>query len=104
MLPWLTSMTLWSLSLFSPKTNFRYEIFPAYKGNRKNKRKPLALSHIIGEVKKRHPNMQQERIEADDLIGIMCTQDPENSIAVSGLAIRTSLHFQSLGTTSSATS
>jgi len=70
--------------VFSPKTNFRYEIFPAYKGNRKNKRKPLALSHIIGEVKKRHPNMQQERIEADDLIGIMCTQDPENSIAVSG--------------------
>lgn len=70
--------------VFSPKTNFRYDLFPAYKGNRKNKRKPLALGEIISSVKIRHCFMQKEELEADDLIGIMCTQDPENSVAISG--------------------
>lgn len=70
--------------VFSPKTNFRYDLFPSYKGNRKNKRKPLALKAIIEEVKKRHIFMLWNNIEADDLIGIMCTGDPDNTIAVSG--------------------
>ncbi len=69
---------------FSPKTNFRYDLFPAYKGNRKNKRKPLALTELINQVRKRHPFMMYNEMEADDLIGIMCTQDPENTIALSG--------------------
>ena len=70
--------------VFSPKTNFRYDLFPSYKGNRKNKRKPLALGEIIQQVKDRHLYRQQENIEADDLIGILCTKDPEDTIAVSG--------------------
>ena len=70
--------------VFSPKTNFRYDLFPAYKGNRKNKRKPLALTELIKQVCKRHTFMMQDNMEADDLIGIMCTQSPETTIALSG--------------------
>lgn len=70
--------------VFSPKTNFRYELFPAYKGNRKNKRKPLALTELIKQMCKRHTFMMQDNMEADDLIGIMCTQSPKTTIALSG--------------------
>lgn len=70
--------------VFSSETNFRYDLFPAYKENRKNKRKPLALGEIISSVESRHCFMRKEGIEADDLIGIMCTQAPEKSIAISG--------------------
>jgi DNA polymerase-1 len=69
--------------VFSPKTNFRYELFPEYKGNRKGKRKPLALSELITQVRKRHMFMMADNMEADDLIGIMCTQSPD-TIAISG--------------------
>ncbi len=70
--------------VFSPRRNFRYEIFPAYKANRSGSRKPLGLSGIIEQTRERHPSMLEEGIEADDLIGILCTKDPENTIAVSG--------------------
>lgn len=70
--------------VFSPRRNFRHDLWPTYKANRKDKRKPLALASIIEDVKARHPSMQEENIEADDLIGIMCTEFPSDSIAVSG--------------------
>lgn len=70
--------------VFSPRRNFRYEIFPAYKANRSGTRKPLGLSGIIKETRQRHPSLLEEGIEADDLIGILCTKDPENTIAISG--------------------
>jgi len=70
--------------VFSPKRNFRYDLFPDYKADRGNKRKPLALYEIIKQVRDRHPSLLEEGIEADDLIGIRCTADPENTIAVSG--------------------
>jgi len=72
------------LLCFSPKTNFRHELFPEYKANRKNKRKPLALAEIIQQVRKRHPFFVEDNMEADDTIGIKCTEAPETSIAVSG--------------------
>lgn len=71
------------LVVFSPKSNFRYALFPEYKGNRKGKRKPLALSEIITQTRKRHPFMMADDMEADDLIGIMCTQS-KDTIAISG--------------------
>ena len=70
--------------VFSPRRNFRYELFPAYKANRSGKRKPLALSGIIEQTRERHPSLLEEGIEADDLIGILCTKDPDTTIAVSG--------------------
>lgn len=70
--------------VFSPKTNFRHDLFPEYKANRKNKRKPLALKEIIETLFLRHPSARPHNMEADDWIGVKCTADPDKTIALSG--------------------
>jgi len=70
--------------VFSPKSNFRYALFPEYKANRKGKRKPMGLRALRDWILESYDSCVAEDMEADDLIGIMCTRDPENTIAVSG--------------------
>jgi DNA polymerase I len=72
------------LLLFSPKRTFRHDLFPSYKANRSSKRKPLGIGELKEWMMEEYPSQMYPNIEADDAIGIMCTQDPENSIAVSG--------------------
>lgn len=72
------------LPVFSPRSNFRMDLFPDYKANRKDKRKPMALRWLIDWVRETYCGLEAENMEADDLIGIMCTRDPESTIAVSG--------------------
>tara|TARA_Y100000401_G_scaffold36411_1_gene27276 strand:+ start:889 stop:1620 length:732 start_codon:yes stop_codon:yes gene_type:complete len=72
------------IPVFSPKTNFRYELFPDYKANRKDKRKPLGLRWLIDWVLHEYAGLMAEGMEADDLIGIICTRAPDETIAVSG--------------------
>lgn len=68
---------------FSDKTNFRYDIFPEYKANRKTKRKPLALKEITKWVYEKHNGICWKNLEADDVIGILCCTN-KNYVAVSG--------------------
>ena len=70
--------------VFSPRENFRMDLFPDYKIHRKDKRKPLGLRWLIEWVKSAYDGLTAENMEADDLIGIICTRDPEGTIAVSG--------------------
>lgn len=70
--------------VFSPKTNFRYRLFPAYKAGRKGKRKPMGMAPIKEWVMKQYTAVEAQDMEADDLIGIMCTELPKQRIAVSG--------------------
>lgn len=70
--------------LFSTSTNYRYDIWPDYKANRKDKRKPVGLKWLIGWVTETYNGISEPNLEADDLIGILATRDPENTIAVSG--------------------
>lgn len=72
------------LVAFTAPNNYRTELLPSYKSNRKAKRKPLGLSTIIEATKARHPTIMMDRLEADDVIGIMCTKNPRTTIAVSG--------------------
>ena len=69
---------------YTAPDNFRYELLPTYKSNRKTKRKPLGLPTIIQATQARHPTIIIDRLEADDVIGIMCTRNPNTTIAVSG--------------------
>jgi DNA polymerase-1 len=69
--------------VFSPSKTFRHEICPTYKANRKDKRKPLGLKDLINDVFKYHNGMRHNNIEADDLIGILCTKN-DSYVAVSG--------------------
>jgi len=69
--------------VFSDKTNFRYEIFPDYKANRKGKRKPLALKEITKWVFENHKGICWKNLEADDVVGMLCCSN-SNYVAVSG--------------------
>lgn len=68
---------------FSPKKNFRHELYDQYKANRTDKRKPLGLGDLISRVKTQYDAMMYPNIEADDAIGIICTND-KSCVAVSG--------------------
>ncbi len=70
--------------VFSPSSNYRYDIFPEYKASRKTKRKPLGLKWLFGWMKETYGGITAENMEADDWIGILCTKDPKKTIAVSG--------------------
>lgn len=59
--------------------NFRKELFPTYKSNRKNVRKPLGLKFIreyIIENAEKYNMALMEAMEADDVMGIYGSGDP----------------------------
>lgn len=70
--------------VFSPSSNYRYELFPEYKASRKGKRKPLGLKWLIGWMKESFGGITADNMEADDWIGILCTKEPKKTVAVSG--------------------
>lgn len=55
--------------------DFRRELEPTYKGNRKGKRKPLGYLEVREWLQERHPGrvVSQETLEADDYLGILAT-------------------------------
>ena len=54
--------------------NFRKDVLPSYKDNRKDKRKPLALKELREYVIKKHNGVVWNNLEADDVMGIMATE------------------------------
>ena len=69
---------------FSSKSNFRRDINPLYKSNRKNKRKPLGLSSLIKWMSHEWSSHTIDQLEADDVIGIMASKPNNPYVAVSG--------------------
>ena len=55
---------------FSGKGNFRKDIYPEYKANRANTRKPLAYSELKEWVSEEFPTIVVDGIEADDVLGL----------------------------------
>ena len=72
-----------TIMAFSDDKTFRYDIYPEYKGNRKNKRKPMGLKDLKEWLTSKYETLIWDNLEADDVIGIYCTRNP-NAIAVSG--------------------
>ncbi len=70
--------------IFSPKTTFRHKLFPLYKANRKDKRKPMGLQWVRDFTCNNYTSTIAENMEADDLCGILCTKHPRKYTAVSG--------------------
>lgn len=63
--------------------NFRYQVDPTYKQNRKATRKPLALKAMRAKVMKEYPSYCFEGLEADDVLGIFATRLKSKCIVVS---------------------
>ena len=54
--------------------NFRKDIEPTYKGNRKGRRKPVGFAFLIEELRKIYNVVIRKNLEADDCIGIGMTR------------------------------
>ena len=58
---------------FSDKENFRKTIYPDYKGNRKDKRKPIALKELKEWIGEQYETWVRPGLEGDDVLGILST-------------------------------
>jgi DNA polymerase-1 len=67
----------------SSRTNYRKDINPLYKANRKATRRPLCLAPLLDFVKEDYNHVILDNIEADDVMGILATQDPDRYLIVS---------------------
>ena len=56
---------------FSGSDNFRTEIYPKYKSNRKDKRKPLLLDELRQLMMSKYLSIRHQNLEADDVLGLM---------------------------------
>ena len=66
------------------KNNFRKNVLPSYKDNRRQKRKPMTLKALREYVMKKHNGVMWANLEADDVLGIMATEPTnEERIVVS---------------------
>ena len=68
----------------SDDNNFRKEVLPEYKMNRAGKRKPVCYRGLVDWVKEEFEWKQWANLEADDVMGILSTQNPTKSIILSG--------------------
>lgn len=62
---------------------FRKDIYPEYKANRKDIKPHPAFGRLKEEVMELQGVVWEENMEADDLIGIRVTENPDHTIAVS---------------------
>ena len=63
-----------TLICFSDRANnFRRKIFPDYKLNRKDSKKPLGYNHLEAYLKEHYVARTQPMLEADDVLGILAT-------------------------------
>lgn len=65
------------LICLSDKENWRKEIYPEYKANRKDVRKPLGMKDFRQWVEDSYDTVTKPKLEADDILGILGTH-PDN--------------------------
>lgn len=68
------------LCFSSHEGNWRKLENPDYKGNRKGKRKPLPYRPLVEKCIAEFPSEMRPLLEADDVMGIMGTEDPDTVI------------------------
>ena len=59
--------------MISDKENWRKEVLPSYKENRKDVARPLILPALLDHLKENYECMIRPRLEADDVLGIVAT-------------------------------
>ena len=72
-----------SVLCYSDSVNFRKQLYPLYKANRANKRKPLGYYKALETLKTMYDCVSYPSIEADDVIGIIATENMDNTVVVS---------------------
>tara|TARA_E500000081_G_scaffold9566_1_gene11444 strand:- start:10399 stop:11145 length:747 start_codon:yes stop_codon:yes gene_type:complete len=59
--------------------NFRKDVLPSYKSNRKNLRKPMILAELRQHLIDNHNTVIYPNLEADDVLGILATTPHEDN-------------------------
>lgn len=67
---------------FSDSLSWRKREYPQYKANRK-KRKPIVYGALLEHCLENYPSLQMPYLEADDVMGIEATRNPETTVIVS---------------------
>ena len=67
----------------SDRENFRKEIYPSYKGNRKGVRKPVGYKALVQWARDVYVTHTEAFLEADDVMGILGTTPDTNAIIIS---------------------
>ena len=65
------------------RTNYRSLIWPEYKTHRKATRKPPHLAEIQSHIREAYDVLSVPYLEADDVMGIVATRNPEDNVIVS---------------------
>jgi DNA polymerase-1 len=64
----------------SDKLNWRKDVYPDYKSNRKNVRKPMGFHEFRQWVFDNYPTISKPTLEADDILGILATKPGNNAV------------------------
>tara|TARA_R110000824_G_scaffold273562_1_gene462036 strand:- start:1177 stop:1935 length:759 start_codon:yes stop_codon:yes gene_type:complete len=64
------------------KHNFRRDVFPAYKDNRKDVYKPEHLTDCFDALKEEYSYLIYPKLEADDVLGIFCSEGEGISVTI----------------------
>jgi DNA polymerase-1 len=64
----------------SDKANFRKNVAPYYKANRKDTRKPMLLGWAREYLTSKYNTIMYRNLEADDVLGILATKNPDTII------------------------
>tara|TARA_R100000458_G_scaffold19014_2_gene16608 strand:+ start:6579 stop:7325 length:747 start_codon:yes stop_codon:yes gene_type:complete len=67
----------------SSNFNFRKKLYDEYKAKRTGSRKPICYVPTRKYIKESFNSEESKWLEADDLLGIRCTEDPENTCIAS---------------------
>jgi len=62
--------------------NFRKDVLPTYKDNRKQKRKPLVLGDMRSHLIKKYKAVFYTSLEADDVLGILATKPSKDETII----------------------
>jgi len=62
-----------SVIALSDRANFRKEVMPSYKSNRKSTQRPLLLEPLRQHVRESYGFFERPTLEADDVLGILAT-------------------------------
>lgn len=71
------------LCMSDDNRNFRYKVLPTYKHNRDDSKRPELWLTIKTHLKESHPFLIMDTLEADDVLGILGSKDPEKYIVAS---------------------
>lgn len=80
---WLGTGDLSVIVCFSGNNNWRKLVYPRYKADRVKHRRPIAFKPVKEWFLKNYDSRINEHLEADDLLGILSTSDPDDCVIVS---------------------